>query len=195
MAFGLNRILCKMIPQWTGGRFGVRGDKWGCSCLAAKYKVWVTSQLSHSRQAELVISLSPLSGHVIWLYKIRFTHCWAQFPDQHKCWIVWTHFHTEIDRAPSPRNWSNHSEQQFFSVANVNHLLFVPSSLQGGNPWSNWKRKHTFVRRSIIRSSTIFNFLNAVLPGPIILFFLDGSQYLIVPEASLRQSIPTSRSR
>jgi len=63
MAFGLNRILCKIIAQWTGGSFSISGDKWGCSCLAAKYKVWVTSQLSHSCQAELVISLSLLSGH------------------------------------------------------------------------------------------------------------------------------------
>jgi len=41
----------------------------------------------------------------------------------------------------------------------------------------------------------IFNFLNTVFPGPIILFFLDGNQYLIVPEASLRQLIRVSRSR
>ena len=38
--------LRKITAQWTDGSFSVSGDKWGCSCLAAKYKVWVTSLLS-----------------------------------------------------------------------------------------------------------------------------------------------------
>jgi len=118
MVFGLNRILCKFIAQSTDGSFSVSaggGQMRFVVVFAAKYKFWVTSELSHScsdwasDQSIITPEWSVLTDWKI--YKIEngylvfdciksgFTHCWTQFSDQHKCRIVSTHCHTEIDRA------------------------------------------------------------------------------------------------
>ena len=103
---------------------------------------WIASSAKSLHSGQVVASVSVGTNEVAvvllpstrsgWQANISFTRCWAQFPDQRKCWIVSTHCHTEIDRAPSPRNWSNHSEQQLFSVANLDHLFLYLAAFREG---------------------------------------------------------------
>lgn len=179
--WNLAKILLKLVSILSAFKDQIRLQEISTLFMPKRKGTYMASHLSHACDS-MVLSVRVYHGSRyalqtedvrIVLKTVRIvhnksdtTHYLKEFLDRHMCWIVSSIRWRETSKVLSLPRWSNRLAQWRF-VEEVRDRLHVRA-----DSTSKWEhsvsrsKRHTLVRRSIIRSNSTRNFLKAASPGP-----------------------------